>query len=469
MPIDATVRVRMYRQGLGDCFLVSLLREGARPFHLMIDCGVILGTPAAAERLRKVVAAIVAETGGYVDVLAVTHEHYDHVAGFLLARDLFAGPEDPTEGRLSVGEVWLAWTEDPANALAQSLRRERAAQLGALTAMALRLGATEDDASPLVSAMSFFGVSPNGAGIGDTAQAIRNAAGLVPPDRVRYLRPGAVLAPEAAPELRFRVLGPPMDRASLRRTGSTREVYRVAPEALEASVLLAAGEGRAPAEAAASPFGPGWGLPLAGLAEEKDDRRAAFFQRHYYGGPGEDLSWRRIDGDWLTSADGLALALDGATNNTSLVLAIEVVASGAVLLFAADAQVGNWLSWQNLTWPEEGGAVGADDLLGRTVFYKVGHHGSHNATLKARGLERMPARGLVSFIPVDEAMAKRKGWNAMPLPALLAALAERCGPDVIRLDQDPPNVPGVSTGGEGVQYGSLWVDWTLPVARPPSA
>jgi uncharacterized protein YfiM (DUF2279 family) len=43
----------------------------------------------------------------------------------------------------------------------------------------------------------------------------------------------------------------------------------------------------------------------------------------------------------------------GRVDNTSLVLAIEL-ADGDVLLFAADAQVGNWLSWQDLTWSVDG-------------------------------------------------------------------------------------------------------------------
>ena len=225
------LRVRMFRQGLGDCFLVSVLRgPGRRAFHMLIDCGVILGTEDTAERLRRVVGSVIEETGGFVDVLVVTHEHYDHVAGFVLAADLFATPDDAdTAGKLSVGEVWFAWTEDPSNELANQLRRERESQLHALTAMAMQLGlsAAENSAPSLSAAMNFFGVEPNGAGLGTTAQAMRNAAGLAPAESVHYHRPGAVLLPSAAPEVRIRVLGPPTDRASLRRTDSTREVYQL--------------------------------------------------------------------------------------------------------------------------------------------------------------------------------------------------------------------------------------------------
>ena len=69
-------------------------------------------------------------------------------------------------------------------------------------------------------------------------------------------------------------------------------------------------------------------------------------------------------------------------NNTSLVLAIELVDTGRVLMFTGDAQRGSWFSWSKLKWPVPGtDDVSAKELLARTVLYKVGHHGSHNATL----------------------------------------------------------------------------------------
>src|SRR5207253_665387 len=87
----------------------------------------------------------------------------------------------------------------------------------------------------------------------------------------------------------------------------------------------------------------------------------------------------------------LALKLDNDTNNTSLVFAIELVQTRDVLLFAADAQVGNWQSWENVAFslPSTREQLPAHALLKRAVFYKVGHHGSHNATLKRGGLDLM--------------------------------------------------------------------------------
>lgn len=162
-----------------------------------------------------------------------------------------------------------------------------------------------------------------------------------------------------------------------------------------------------------------------------------------------EQGWRRIDRDWLSYAGALAMKLDEDTNNTSLVLAIELAGSGQVLLFPGDAQVGNWLSWDGCSWTvKEAGkpdrTVSAADLLGRTVLYKVGHHGSHNATLKALGLERMNGKRLVAMIPVDEAVAKKQGkfgWK-MPFEPLLRALETKTEGRVLRADGAMPVVAG---------------------------
>jgi hypothetical protein len=176
-------------------------------------------------------------------------------------------------------------------------------------------------------------------------------------------------------------------------------------------------------------------------------RQDPFFQERYYGAAGkEDLAWRRIDEDWLGSAGRLALQLDSNTNNTSLVLAIELVPSGKVLLFPGDAQAGNWRSWHTLKWKVGHSAVTAADLLRRTVLYKVGHHASHNATLRGQGLELMEDPDLVAMIPVDEKMAHRpkgsspNGWN-MPFPPLLRRLQAKTGGRVLRVDQGLPKRP----------------------------
>jgi hypothetical protein len=144
-------------------------------------------------------------------------------------------------------------------------------------------------------------------------------------------------------------------------------------------------------------------------------------------------AWRTIDDDWLQQASTLALYLDTFTNNSSLVLAIELVASGKVLLFAADAQTGNWSSWATVKWEDAG--VTTDDLLARTVFYKVGHHASHNATLVA-AFEKLGTPELVALIPVhkkDPNITKVNGWK-MPARNLFKRLTEKTNGRVLQMD-----------------------------------
>ena len=51
------VRIRMYRQGLGDCFLLTI-PDGSAQAHVLIDCGVLKGTADAETRMKKVAAKL---------------------------------------------------------------------------------------------------------------------------------------------------------------------------------------------------------------------------------------------------------------------------------------------------------------------------------------------------------------------------------------------------------------------------
>jgi hypothetical protein len=209
-------------------------------------------------------------------------------------------------------------------------------------------------------------------------------------------------------------------------------------------------------------------LPIAERDAAKHPALASYFEGINH--------WRRIDFDWLSASAEFALRADHLTNNTSLVLAFELPAKDAtskrgVLLFAGDAQVGNWLSWDEITtWQPKDGAVAAqskpniDDLLDRTVFYKVGHHGSHNATLKAKGVERMPEQGLTAFVPVSETIAHEfKGWGRMPLEELLDALAARAvGRVVLPNGQIWPAEPGPASMAGHPGIGLRLAEETMP-------
>lgn len=418
-------RVRMYRHGLGDCFLVTLPRAAKakekREHFILIDCGLILGTPDAANKMGEVVQDINQSTGGAVDLLLVTHEHWDHVSGFIQAADEFA--------KLKIGQVWMAWTEDPDDELANKLRakRDQALQALRLSANQMLLAGEMSAAREVSGLLEFFGASA-GSSTKDALEAVRKLTA-----KPLYCRPGeAPVEPDVLEGIRLYVLGPPRDERLIKKTEASArgsETYGIMASTFSEDVQGGLNEDEE-ASQQLRPFDAPFLIPSP-IAHEID-----FFKARYWGGE----EWRRIDAAWLGEAAGLALQLDSSTNNTSLVLAIELQDKD-VLLFAGDAQVGNWESWQDLRWSIDGWTVTGPDLLNRTVFYKVGHHGSHNATLREKGLGEMTKLG-AAMIPVDQATALKKGWDRMPLPALLDALSQKTGGNVFRSDEEPPAAAG---------------------------
>jgi hypothetical protein len=357
-------------------------------------------------------------TNGKLDRLIVTHEHWDHLSGFLQAGTIF--------DTFEVGEVWLAWTEDPQDELANELRNRKQKRLNGIVAAAKLADRNDTPAArrttaQLESLLNFHG-DLGLAGTKTTGKALEWVKARQAP--VKYLRPGDQLFDLAGlPGIRLYVLGPPHDSRLIKRSDPSKkhpEVYELAAAEGSHQGFLAA------AEALAEDQKPG-GQPFDGFfrVDESDARNENELWKKYYA---KGRSWRRVDDDWLGYAGQLALQLDSDTNNTSLVLAFELSSGGDVLLFPGDAQVGNWLSWESLEWQIPEGAatrtVKSDDLLARTVLYKVGHHGSHNATLREKGLELMASNELAAMIPVNRVTAKKMDW-LMPFPALLTRLVEK--------------------------------------------
>ncbi|MFL6195237.1 MAG: hypothetical protein ACJ75H_13765 [Thermoanaerobaculia bacterium] len=442
------VKVRMYRQGLGDFFLLAFPSEGGKPFYLVIDCGVLIG--GEVDRMRACVADLADATGGRIDLLVATHQHWDHLSGFHQARDLFE--------QIEVGEVWVAWTEDPTNELAGRLRERRRAHLNALrmAVQGFRAAGNDDRAGALESVLGFFGspeevLGADGKKVSGIEAALQYVLGRGKPPR--YRSPAEAVDLRGVPGVRVYVLGPPQDEKLLLRSDPSKKASEVYEKRLgldEQTAFFAA------VNAAAGTPATDEELEIRNLsfpfdvtyrvAPEKA-KRDPFFRKHYY----KDVDARRIDDDWLGSAENLALQLDSDTNNTSLALAIELSPGGKVLLFPGDAQVGNWLSWhgEDMKWPrpdDPNRPITAADLLRRTVLYKVGHHASHNATLREKGLELMESPELVALIPVDEAMAHRpkggnpEGWD-MPFGPLRERLEQKTQGRVLRADLGVPEKP----------------------------
>ena len=241
--------------------------------------------------------------------------------------------------------------------------------------------------------------------------------------------------------VRVYILGPPEDPEFIRKRLSTKETYH---ESQPRFSLMTASWPQSPETTStpnsgqrAIPFDEYYRIPVEAAQQME------FFQERYGFAEGDEGEWRRIDHDWLTLTGELALHLDSYTNNTCLALAIELGESGKVLLFPGDAQVGNWLSWAELSWKVKDAAgqsqtVTPDDLLARTVLYKVGHHGSHNATLRAKGLEKMESPELVAMIPVHRETAKDQDWE-FPYPPLWKQLQVKARGRVLLADAKDGN------------------------------
>lgn len=114
--------------------------------------------------------------------------------------------------------------------------------------------------------------------------------------------------------------------------------------------------------------------------------------------------------------------LDDALNNTSVVLLIEV--GEHRLLFGGDAQIENW-GW---ALDRAGKEPELERALAAVTLYKVGHHGSRNATPKSlyRRWENRPAdRPLISMMST-KSNVHGSGETAVPRSTLVEAL-KACG------------------------------------------
>src|SRR6266513_669070 len=108
-----TIRIRMYRVGFGDCFLVSLPLSGNGGFrHILVDCGV--HTKGNIGTMGEIVDPIGTTPNKTLAIVIATHAHQDHISGF-----------DGTKfGQFEIGEVWMPWTEDPKDPKAANLKKK---------------------------------------------------------------------------------------------------------------------------------------------------------------------------------------------------------------------------------------------------------------------------------------------------------------------------------------------------------
>jgi beta-lactamase superfamily II metal-dependent hydrolase len=368
---SAKIRVRMYRVGMGDCFLVTIPAAGRRRKHILIDCGV--HSQSQFKGLSEAVAAMNEETEGKLDVVVATHAHADHISGF--------GSEDEVFANIEVGEVWLPWLEDLSDPRAKKLHAKAAALTALIDAHMSKAGAAPD---PLVEWVTLNALGAKGrSSTGNNAKALeRLRDGFGDKRRTQYLKAGQVLHDAGGiAGLTVRVLAPSEDTSFL---------SKMHPPDSQLYGLDANGEVMVQK---LEPFGAYWqdeGIVL------DDDYRKALVQQ------------------CAIPLQALALSVDNYLNNTSLSLLLEY--RGKTLLFPGDAQWGNWMSWQ----PEW------ESLLGKVDFYKVGHHGSHNATPHG-ALELMNAKGVAAMASTDTVKSFNRGDFPVPYPKLVNAVKKQVG------------------------------------------
>lgn len=420
--------VRMYRMGTGDCFALRFLAGEQTVFKMLIDAGAWFGSKA---RLQPFIVDLKQYLDGYADVLLVTHEHKDHVHAFEACEPLF------TDGTFRAGEIWLAWTEEDGTRKVQEWQEKFGEKKKALGLAAKKLaeaiaspeykkqfagsrhahralGARQDFAAVLTSFADLH-LSRDGHQVYKGGLAgMEVVKKKIPAGDIKYFKSGEVIRDlPGAEEVKIYVLGPPglygevkKEKGAPGQAYDPNELVRET-DAFGAALHQLATPGSAPESLL--PFDEHYIAP-PNTAIQKTYQRA---------------DWRRIDFDWLYSAGALALRLNSLTNNLSLAIAIELGDNGKVLLFPGDAEIGSWVSWHQIPWPDKHHPAPesreekehkhlTEDLLNRTVFYKVGHHLSHNGTARQLGLEMMHHPELAAMATLDYAVIQQGWTRTMP-------------------------------------------------------
>src|SRR5262245_47986683 len=114
MCAQASAKITMYRLNeLGDCFLITF-KSGAASSRMLIDCGSFRNSAASVARLKTITSQIQNALGGNpLDIVVGTHQHNDHLSGFVHCKDAFEN--------MQVKQVWLSWLDDPTDQKAQKI------------------------------------------------------------------------------------------------------------------------------------------------------------------------------------------------------------------------------------------------------------------------------------------------------------------------------------------------------------
>lgn len=330
------IRLRMYNIGFGDCFLLSLeyaapLPDGRSERHILIDYGSTRRNKTAGLSSADVGNLIKEHCAGKLDVVIVSHRHRDHLSGFRSAEDVMK--------ELSPSLVVRSWTEAPEAKVdgdaSLAFHRSLAAGADFMTEVV--------DAFAPLSRRGLRGDILRAAGELKNEEAVLVLQELSSGGKGEYLHADeASRIPEFAPGVKVTVLGPPKPEqhpAVVRQREDDEQYWVRLKSAIQQS------------------------------AELTDDSMLEPVAEERVLGP---VDWliKRMERQQLHQLNRIVTAYDDALNNTSLVLLLEI--GEHKMLFAGDAQIENW----EFTLEDPAKLALLDDI----DLYKVGHHGSRNAT-----------------------------------------------------------------------------------------
>lgn len=359
-----SARLRAYNVGFGDCLLLSLAYDDQTKRHVLIDFGSTeRPNSAPVDHMKNIAENIALETGNKLDVLIATHRHADHISGFGHSK---AGPIIEA---LKPDVVIQPWTEDPDletdareptaaaalnghAALQRSLTNMQAFAAGA-TAEALRLRGDPKFPKGVAERLAFLGQTNL-----KNKEAVKSLMKMGKRARAVYAKFGDDLGiGDLLPGVTVEVLGPP--------TLEQQPTVADYAEKHDDYWLAAAGWGRAVEAGRAT-------------AEDLGEHLAPLFPDAVTDVIPPAAEWLipRLNRSYAEEMLSLLRIMDKVLNNTSLILLFHI--GDTSLLFPGDAQIENW----SYALFEARNRKNICARLAKTNVYKVGHHGSLNATPK---------------------------------------------------------------------------------------
>lgn len=343
-----SLEIRTFNVGFGDCFLLSFVYSDERR-HILIDCGSMKYPEGQKGLMKKVAEAIRDETSGKLQVMVVTHRHKDHLSGFNSS-----GSGNILES-LAPDMLVQPWTEDPdipedarEPATQSEAHRKRLSFMNMVAAsVAESSGAKARQHLADVDRAKFKRLQFLGEDNISNKKAITRLIRIGEQENCQAIYAHADMRlnlTDILPGVEIDILGPPtpeqheaVDRQRSRHEDEFWQLHAVA---------------------------------AANLSNTKGDP----FPDHPNVQTGIDTKWfcHRLKGLELDRLYQIVRILDDAMNNTSLILLIR--SGDKSFLFPGDAQFENWE--YTLNNPE------MMEKLSSVDVYKVGHHGSLNATPK---------------------------------------------------------------------------------------